>query len=80
MKFSQFGFPCVALMGWTVSPQQADIIRPIAKGAVLLVDADKQKEAQQYASVLATRLWTKMPDYPASDPEALTEAEVRSLA
>jgi hypothetical protein len=37
---------------------------------------DKQKEAHVYASVLATRVWTKMPDYPASDPEALTEAEI----
>lgn len=80
MHFYQLGFPCVALLGWSVSPQQLDIIARLAKGVCYLPDSDKRKEAQTYAGLLATKLWVKFPEMPVSDPELLSAEMIRALA
>jgi DNA primase len=80
MKFHQLGVPAVSPFGWTVSPQQADVIRQLAKGVVFLPDRDKRKEATQYAGLLSEFVWVKMPEFETEDPESLTEAQIRSLA
>ena len=53
--FHQLGLPAVALLGWSVSEQQLEILTQLAKGVVYLPDSDKQKEAQVYAALIATR-------------------------
>ena len=75
----QLGLPAVALMGWSVSNQQLDILVQLAKGIVYLPDADKRTEAMQYASLIATRLWCRYPEMPEEDPEQLTLEQIRSL-
>jgi DNA primase len=80
MRFHQLGVPAVSLLGWAVSPQQLDILADLAKGVVYLPNADKRKEAQAYAGLLATRLWVKFPEMPVADPEQLTAEQIRNLA
>lgn len=79
MHFYQLGLPCVALLGWSVSPQQLDIIAQLAKGVCYLPDSDKRKEAQAYAGLLATKLWVKFPEMPVADPEHLDANQIRAL-
>lgn len=80
MHFHQLGFPAVSLLGWSVSPQQLEILAQLAKGVVYLPDSDKRKEAQAYAGLLSTRLWVKFPEMPVSDPEQLSAEQIRVLA
>jgi DNA primase len=79
MHFHQLGFPCVALMGWSVSPQQAEIIGQLAKGIVFLPDQDKREEAKQYIPLLAEKCWVRYPVMPKPDPEHLAHEEIKSL-
>jgi DNA primase len=80
MKFYQLGLPAVSPFGWSVSPQQADIIRRLTKGVVFLPDADKRKEAAQYAGLLSEYVWTKMPEFETEDPESLSLEQIKALA
>jgi len=79
MAFHQKGIPAISCYGWTISPQQADIISQIAKGCVFLPDRDKWEEANP--SALIRKMWVKMPPIPdgVDDPEYLTREQVLAL-
>ncbi len=80
MRFAQAGFQAVSTFGWTVSHEQVEIMSQLAKGVIWLPDADKQKETQAFCGLLARNVWVRMPDYQASDTEALTDAPHTSPA
>jgi DNA primase len=80
MKFHQLGLPAVSCFGWSISSDQIAILAQLAKGVYFLPDRDKQKEAAQYAGLLAQSVWVKMPEYPAEDPESLSVPDIKSLA
>lgn len=81
MAFHQKGMPAVSLFGWSVSPQQADIISQLAKGVVYLCDRDKYGQCASAVHELAKRLWVKAPEMPegVDDPEQLTLEQIKSL-
>jgi hypothetical protein len=79
-KFHQMGLPAVSCFGWTISPQQADIIRSLAEGVVFLPHRDKRKEAAQYAGLLSESCWVRMPEFETEDPESLSPEQIKALA
>jgi len=79
MHFHQLGSPTVAILGWTMSPRQIEIVSSMAKGIVFLPDSDKRIEASQYLRQLAANNWVKLPEMPKPDPELLSAEEIRSL-
>jgi DNA primase len=80
MAFAQKGFPAVSPFGWSLSPQQIDILAQIARGWIFLPDANKRKEAAQFAGLLAERCWVKMPEFGLEDPESLSLEQIKALA
>jgi DNA primase len=79
MHFHQLGFPAVALLGWSVSDQQLQILCELARGVVYLPDSDKRKEAGSCASLIASKLWCRFPEMPVADPEQFTADQIRNL-
>ena len=82
LKFYQLGFPAVSPFGWSVSHEQVEILRQLAKGVVFLPDRDKHAEALSFAGQLSEKLWVKAPVLPdgVEDPERLTAEQIRRLA
>lgn len=81
MKFVCLGLPAVSPFGWSVSPQQLDILCQLAKGVVYLPDRNKYGEGKAVAGLLASRLWVKYPELPegCEDPESLDKQTVLAL-
>jgi hypothetical protein len=79
MHFHQLGLPAVALLGWSVSDQQLEILSQLAKGVIYLPDSDKRKEAGVYASLVTSKLWCRFPEIPVPDPEQLSVDQIRAL-
>ena len=81
LKFAQLGLPAVSPFGWSVSSEQIDILRSLARGVVFLPDRNKSEEAGQYVAELAHVMWVKAPALPlgCDDPEHLDEKTIRSL-
>lgn len=81
LRFHQLGFHAVSPFGWSVSPEQANILHELARGLVYLPDRNKRNESLAIAGELSRRLWLKTPDLPAGvdDPENLTAEHIRSL-
>jgi DNA primase len=82
LKFHQHGLPAVAPFGWSVSPQQAELLCSLAKGWIYLPDADKRADALHIAGELAQQFWVKMPSLPdgVADPEKLSAEQIRALS
>lgn len=80
MKFHQLGFPAVSPYGWSVSPQQAEILATLAKGWVYLPDSNRRETIGSVLHLLGQKCWVKCPEYPADDPEHLTAEQIKSLA
>ena len=80
MAYWQKGIPAVSTFGWTVSREQAAIIRQVAQVVIWLPDRNRRKDAAQHANLLAEVCRVMMPEFASDDPEALTDAQIRSLA
>jgi hypothetical protein len=63
-----------------LSPQQVEILKQLAKGWKFLPDANKRKEAAQYAGLLSGFCWVKMPEFGLEDPESLSLEQIKALA
>jgi DNA primase len=81
LKFWQLGFAAVSCFGWSVSVEQAAILRYLAKGYIYLPDSDKSNEIGNSLLTVARSCWVKTPLMPegVSDPEQLTAEQIRSL-
>jgi DNA primase len=81
LKFAQFGLPAVSPFGWSVSPQQLDILVQLTRGVVYLPDRDKWEQAQSYAGLVATRLWCRIPKLPEgiNDPEQMDRSQISAI-
>lgn len=79
LKFCTLGLHTLALYGWSVSPEQVELLAKVAKGCIVLPDKNKRQDVGPSLHLLAQRLWVRLPDYPAEDPEALTLQQIQSL-
>lgn len=81
MKFWQHGLPAVSPFGWSLSPQQIDIMAELAKGYVCLPDADKTEAFSPCAHQLSKRVWLRCPPMPdgVADPEHLSLEQIKAL-
>lgn len=82
MKFGQLGVPAVSPFGWSVSAEQIQLLRQLAKGVQYLPDKNKRAESLAIAGELARWMWTRTPDLPdgISDPEEMNVEMIRSMA
>lgn len=60
MKFASLGLPAVSPFGWSVSPEQLDILNALAKGVVYLPDRNKYEDGKSVASLLAGLIKSQM--------------------
>lgn len=82
LRFYQLGLPAVSTFGWSISPEQADIVASLAKGLCYLPDRNVRDQAVAEVQKLAVRLWVRAPQLPngIDDPEHLSLEQIRSLA
>ena len=71
----------MALLAWSCSEKQREIIGQLAKGVVLLLDWDKQDQTAPVVHLLSRRVWVKCPGLPEgiADPEHLSVEAIRSV-
>lgn len=80
MRFHQLGFPAVSPYGVSLASEQAEILAQLAKGWIVLPDADRRSEClKSVLPALGQRCWVKAPEFPASDPEHLSKEEILAL-
>lgn len=81
MKFAMYGLPAVSPFGWSVSPEQIDLLIKFARGVVYLPDRNKWVEASQQVPAIAHKLWVRMPELPpgCDDPEYLSLEQIQAL-
>lgn len=81
MHFASLNLPAVAAYGWSLSPEQVDILATLAKGIVYLPDRNKSADCAGVVHCLAKRLWTIAPTLPegVSDPEEMSLETIRQL-
>ena len=81
MRFASLGFHAVSPFGWSVSAEQANMLRTVSRGVVYLPDRNKYEEASGTCHTLAQVLWLRMPTLPENiqDPESLTREQLLSL-
>lgn len=80
MRFHQLGFPAVSPYGVSLASEQAAILAQIAKGWVVLPDADRRVECLKLVlPMLGQHCWVKAPEFQASDPEHLTVQQIQAL-
>lgn len=79
LKLASYGLVAVSPFGWSVSDAQVAILRQLTRGVVYLPDSDKREDAKRIVPLLSNYLWVRFPDFPADDPEFLSEAELRTL-
>jgi len=82
IKVSAAGFPCVALMGSSMSKVQEELIFQHFKAACILLDGDEagQLGAADCVSRLGRRMWTCAPVLPEGEqPDMLSVEEIQAL-
>jgi DNA primase len=81
MKFAMYGLPALSPFGWSVSPEQLELLTHLAKGTVYLPDRNKSEQGAGIVAALAARLWVRFPPLPdgCDDPEQLTKEQVLAL-
>lgn len=82
MKVHQAGFPCVALMGCSMSERQEQLLRDHFTGVVLLLDGDEagQRGTDDCLLRLGRSMWTKAVIVPqGKQPDMLSPEEVQRL-
>jgi DNA primase len=82
MKFWQLGLPAVSPFGWSLSEQQVEIAKQLAKGWIYLPDRDKEEEVGKSVALLSKHCWVKAPRLPGDivDPETMTVEQIRGLS
>jgi DNA primase len=77
MKFASLGLPALSPFGWSVSEEQAELLKPIGKGIVYLPDRNKFEDSNASLSLLSKTFWVRRPPLPAGidDPEQLESRE-----
>jgi DNA primase len=81
MKFASMGIPAVSPFGWSVSPEQCELLCSITKGLIWLPDANKRHEAGNQVHTLASHLWLRFPPLPddCQDPEQMSREQILAL-
>ena len=80
LHFASLGLPCVAAYGWSVSEQQAELLKQLTRGVVALPDANKAgREYDAVIRELAQRVWVRFPSLPVNDPEQLDKETILAL-
>ena len=82
IKVSGAGFPCVALMGSTMSEAQEQLLVRHFNVACILLDGDEagQQGAVDCLTRLGRRMWTLAPVLPeGKQPDMLTVEEIQAL-
>jgi DNA primase len=77
LKFAALGLPAVSPFGWSVSPEQLQLLVSLAKGIVYLPDRNKYADCAEQVQKLASRVWVRFLPLPAGidDPEQLETKE-----
>jgi DNA primase len=82
MKVKQAGFPCVALLGSSLSAEQEQLITAEFSPMVLLLDGDEAgwRAANDCLKRLSRKLFVRTVDLPdGKQPDGLTAQELREL-
>lgn len=82
MKVTGAGFPCVAVMGWSVSEEQAVLLAKYFRRVQLMLDADPAGQEGTEAAVLrlSRRLFVKVISLPeGKQPDELSAEQLRFL-
>lgn len=82
MRLSEAGFPCVALMGSSLSDAQEDMIAGNFKSMTLLFDDDEAGEKGRGDALLrlSQRIYVCAPIVPSGkQPDTLSAEEIREL-
>jgi DNA primase len=82
LKVSATGFPCVALMGSSMSKAQEELIVRHFKVVCVLLDDDEagREGSMDCLTRLGRRMWTWAPTLPAGkQPDALSTREIQAL-
>jgi DNA primase len=82
VKVSAAGFPCVALMGSSMSEVQAELLEKHFKVACILLDGDEagQLAAADCLTRLGRRMWVWAPALPeGKQPDMLSAEEIRAF-
>jgi DNA primase len=82
MKVTATGFPCVALMGCSMSERQQELLRMHFKAAWLMLDGDEagRTAAAEIGGRLLRSMWVRQVVVPeGKQPDSMGEDEVRQL-
>jgi DNA primase len=81
LKFASLSIPAVSPFGWSVSEEQATILRQLTRGCVYLPDRNKTNDCVSVLDILARVLWIKAPSLPEGidDPENLSKEQILAL-
>jgi len=82
LKVSDAGFPCVALMGYSLSEAQEILLARCFKAAWLMLDGDEpgQHAAAELLARLSRRMWVRAAVVPdGSQPDQLTGEQIKQL-
>ncbi len=80
MKVTAAGFPCVALMGCSMSERQQELLGTHFKAVWLMLDGDEagRKGTAEIAGQLMRSLWVRQAVVPeGKQPDSMGEEEVR---
>lgn len=81
-KVQEAGFPCVALMGNSLSAPQEELMRRYFKAVCLMLDGDEagQQATWQLVPTLAPHLWVRVALVPkGKQPDQLSPAQIQAL-
>jgi DNA primase len=82
VKVSEGGFPCVALMGCSMSEAQEELLVKHFDSAWLMLDSDEagRKAAAECVTRMGRRMWVRLAEVPeAKQPDQLSTDEIRQL-
>jgi DNA primase len=82
MKVVQAGIPCVALMGWSLSEEQAKLLSAHFRYLTIMLDGDEagRKGTAECLLALGRRRYVRAVAVPEGmEPDQLGEADIRAL-
>jgi len=81
-QVTQAGFPCVALMGCSLSEAQEELLAKHFERAWLMLDGDEagRNAAAECITRIGRRMWVRLADIPeGKQPDQLSADEIREL-
>jgi DNA primase len=82
LQVTQAGFPCVAMMGCSMSEAQEELLVKRFERAWFMLDGDEagRKAAAEYVTRIGRRMWVRMADVPeGKQPDQLSTDEIRQI-